>query len=232
MFLAAALCAAMACSPQGGGETGAQSETGAAETASTETAAGGGGERFYGEETFTIVYDQTGAEAGAFTEHVREWGRKRVEIAKTKLSMAGLSIAKDQRIIYDRDQIITVDNTTGSTTIAGNSLYNEIVGAMDGRTGVEFGEQMMRAFGGEKTGETGSFAGQACEFWTLPQLGARSCVTPWGATLFTEANIGGINITRTAKEVRMGDGGPDAAFAYDASKAQQQEDVGEMLKRL
>jgi hypothetical protein len=39
-----------------------------------------GGERYYGQERFTIVMAHSGRQTGTTTTHVRDWGRNRAEI--------------------------------------------------------------------------------------------------------------------------------------------------------
>lgn len=191
-----------------------------------------GRERFYGREKFTIVYEQSGIETGQVTEHVRDYGRSRAEIAKTTLKAAGMTIEKDTRLVYDGAKVTTIDNATGSVTTMTNPMYDGIVAAMKGKTAMEFGEQMMGAMGGEKTGEKGSFAGEDCDYWAMSQMSVRSCVAPWGASLFTSSSMGGMSFERKAIEVRMGDAGPAEAFAFDASKATEGPDLDALMKNL
>jgi hypothetical protein len=191
-----------------------------------------GEERFYGKESFTIVSAQTGTESGDFVEHVRDWGRNRAEIKKTTLKFGSFTTDSATRTIYEGARVTTVDLKTGAVTSFNNGQYDAIVARMKGRSGVEFGKEIMTALGGVETGETGSFAGHDCVYWELASLGSRTCVTPWGGSLHTSASLAGVTFEKTAIEVRMGDGGPDDAFAYDASKAQEQPDPSELLKRL
>jgi hypothetical protein len=193
--------------------------------------AGAGEERFYGKKAFTIVYKQTGTEAGDVTEHVRDWGRKRVEIRKTTMSMAGMSQEAHTRTLFDGEKIVATDITTGAVTVTANPMYKDMAGRMQGKSGVEFGKEMMAAMGGKPTGESGSFAGSACDYWELAQLGTRLCIAGWGATLQSSTKMGPMTIERVAQEIREGDGGPDEAFAYDAAKATQAPDMGELMKR-
>lgn len=180
---------------------------------------GAGEERFYGRETFTLVGAQSGAESGSFTEHVRDWGRTRAEIKDVTLSMMGITQRTNTRVVYTGPQIATVDLATGNVTTAVNPLYTQVSEAMRGRDGVEFGQEIMTQMGGRATGESGNFAGHACDYWEIAQLNSRSCVTPWGATLHNRTSLAGVTMERTVSEVRIGDGGPDAAFQYDASRA-------------
>lgn len=225
-FLAlAALSLAAACSPganQPGGE--------AAPAAAIE--ADDGGERFYGARSFTIVYTLEGADAGTVTEHVRDWGRKRVEIKKSQIKFGPVVQNIDERTIFDHAKIVRIDATTGAITVQQNPVYDDVVAAMRGRSGPEVGEQFARALGGEPTGETGSFAGQSCTVWEFPQLATRSCVTDFGATLRASSAVGQFKTERVATDFRMGDGGPDEAFAYDESKATAGPDLEEAMERI
>ena len=189
-----------------------------------------GEERFYGKKAFTIVYKQTGTETGDFTEHVREWGRKRAEIKKTTTSIAGMSHATATRTVFDGAKMVATDLNTGAVTVMTNPMYNDVVSRMQGKSGVEGGKEMMLAMGGKPTGETGSFAGASCDYWELAQLATRMCITTWGATVMQSAKMGPMTIDKIAVEVREGDGGPDDAFAYDAAKAAQAPDMGELMK--
>jgi len=188
-------------------------ESAVVEPSKTETV-----KRFFGRETYTIRYAQTGVEAGEIVEHVREWGSRRAELTKTTMQIAGVSVAKDQRLITDGEFVVLVDNVAGAVTRMPNPLYSAVIEAMDGRDAKEFGEAIMQRLGGVKTGEEGMYAGHVCEFWAIQQLKTRACVAPWGATLYTATAMPPITFERTAVEVRMNDGGPDEAFAYDASK--------------
>lgn len=194
--------------------------------------AGAGDERFYGRERFTLVGTQTGAESGAFTEHVRAWGRQRAEIKNTTLSMMGVTQRTNQRVVYTGAEVATINLDTGAVSIITNPLYDQIVDAMRGREGVEFGREIMTQMGGRATGERGAFAGHDCEYWEMAQLSSRSCVTPWGATLHNRTAIAGVTIERTVTEVRLNDGGPDAAFAFDRSAATQAPNLQDIMGKM
>jgi hypothetical protein len=216
ILIATALALTAACNQQSG-ETPASSQTPPAATQSA--AASDGGERFYGRERFTLVGTQTGAESGTYTEHVRDWGRNRAEIKDTTTRVGGFSSRVHARSVFSGADIATVDLETGAVTTTTNPMYTQVVEAMDGRDGVEIGREMLVRMGGRATGEHGNFAGQDCEYWEVQQLGSRSCVTPWGATLHQTTTFAGVTMARTVTEVRLGDGGPDEAFQYDAARA-------------
>lgn len=200
--------------------------------AAAPAAAQDGDVRFFGHETFTIVSQATGSESGSITEHVRDWGRTRVEIRDTTLSMMGVSQSNRQRVIYDGDQIITVDLDTGATTVAANPMYANLVAAMDGADGVETGFAMLSAMGGSPTGETAAYAEQSCDVWSVPQMMSTVCVTAEGLTLAVDSTVGPMSSQREAVEVRLGDGGPDEAFAYDAGAATTMPSIEDIMSRM
>lgn len=189
--------------------------------------------RFYDKEAFTIVYQQTGkVDAGEIVEHARNWGAERVELKKTTTKIMGISQKVDQRIVYEGAKVTTIDNATGGVSSMTNPLYDQVVASMQGKTGVVYGKELLRASGGKETGEKGTFAGESCDYWEVPSLGARSCVTPWGATLKLTSKLGGISVEKTAMEVRVGDPGPASAYQYDASKAVQQPNLKDLMKKM
>jgi hypothetical protein len=207
----------------------AQNADGGGDT-SSQAAASSDGPRFYGRETFTITYASTGTQTGPSTEHIRNWGNQRVDIQNTSttIAMAGFSNTQvnNSRTIYDGDKIININTDTGATTITTSPIYDQLVSAIGNGEGVNFGMAMMQQMGGQPTGETGNYAGQTCHSWQLAQAGTRTCITDWGGSLFTETNLGPMSFTRTATEVRLGDGGPDSAFQYDAANATAGPDLG------
>ncbi len=118
----------------------------------TQAAASADGPRFYGEETFTIEYEQTGNQSGSWVEHVRDWGNRRVEIKNLTMSVTvpGLPTqtqTQNDRTIYDGDQIININQDTGATTVTTNPLYDNLVQSMGDSDGVEYGQMLMTQMG-------------------------------------------------------------------------------------
>ncbi len=188
---------------------------------------------FYGQDRFSIDYTLSGTESGTITEHVDACGVRRVEVKNTQVSVMGMVQRTDQRVIYDGEQIITVDNATGSVTTTTNPFYAQMAAAADREGGgVALGERMMRGMGGTPTGQTGSYAGHSCDRWQVAQLGAEVCVTSWGATLHMRSNIMGMTMERTATAVRLNDAGPADAYSYDASKAQATPNLGDIMRMM
>lgn len=187
---------------------------------------------FFGEESFTVEFKLTGMETGSITEHVKDCGRKRVEIRDSSMTMSGMTTVQKKRTIYDGDQIITVDSVNGAVTKTTNPMYDQLVESMGSQGGVEFGKQLMQQLGGQDTGKTATYAGTECQIWEIPTLSTTTCVTAWGATLQNSVTMMGMTSDREATKVELGNPGPEQAYTYDAAQAQQQPDVMELLKQL
>lgn len=188
--------------------------------------------RFYEQEKFTVLYDVKGSpESGTITEHVSDWGNKRVEVKDLTFKYAGIKRVTKQRVIYDRAEIVTVDETTGTATKIANPLYDKITASMKGKTGVEYGKEWATAMGASPTGKSASYAGHSCDAWEIASLGTTFCVTKTGITLNTATKMGPVSSTRTAKEVKLGDGGPAKAYLYDASKVQAAPNLQDIMKK-
>lgn len=187
---------------------------------------------FYEQEKFTVTYELTGSpESGTITEHVMDWGNKRVEIKNVTMNYAGIKRTIKQRIIYNGAEIITVDLQTGAVTKTTNPMHDKIVASISGKTGVEYGKEWATAMGATPTGKTGTYAGVDCDEWSMPGLGTTLCIAKSGITLFNATKMGPVAMTRKATEVKLGDGGPAEAYAYDASKIQATPNIGEIMKK-
>jgi hypothetical protein len=176
-------------------------------------------DRFYDRQAFTIRYKLEGTQTGTRAEYVRDWGKLRVLEEDSVLRVMGTEQAVRNRQLIEGSQIYTVRLPDNTVTVMENPLYQELTAEMQGQDPVEFGRAMMRRMGGTETGETGRFAGHDCTYWTI--LGGRTCITPWGGTLYVENQVGGIRIVQEATEVRLGDGGPDSLFQVDKASAQR-----------
>ncbi len=168
------------------------------------------GRKFFGQETFTIVMEQTGRETGTVTLHYRDWGRRSAEI--TKLTNAASGRVTDTRSFTDGAVSVTIDNLTGKVEVFENPYYKTAASETEPTATDQFGPSAMQEMGAEKTAETATIAGQSCDYWLV--LGARKCVAPWGATLHSVMGMADTVADRKATEIRIGDGGPDSAFVY------------------
>jgi hypothetical protein len=187
---------------------------------------------FFGIEAFTIESKLTGFESGTLTEHVSDCGRKRAEVKDVTIAVAGFTKRTRQRIVYDGNQVITVDLDAGTVSRMTNPMYDKVVERMRGRDGVEFGKEMMQAMGGRELGEAGTYADTACDRWEIASLGSRTCVTTWGGTLHVKTSMAGMESERVATAVRVGDGGTAEVYAYDETKVQQAPDLGAIMKKM
>ncbi|MEM9123679.1 MAG: hypothetical protein AAGB03_10220, partial [Pseudomonadota bacterium] len=157
--------------------------------------AGGDAPKFYSVEAFSVTYEHSGAETGQTVQHSRAWGRERVEVKDTSMSMFGVNQTTDQRVIYLDDQIISIDGATGRTTKTTNPLYADIVASMEGKSGMEAGAAWMTGLGGEKTGESKSLLGETCSVWSIPKMFATQCITDAGIPLEISVAMPGMGMT-------------------------------------
>lgn len=95
---------------------------------------------------------------------MRAFGRTRAEVNETILAVAGIKQKTSNRVIYEGARVTTIDTKTSAGTSSINPLYDEVVTGMRGRTGVEYGKEIMTRVGGRPTGDKGSFAGHACDY--------------------------------------------------------------------
>ena len=181
-----------------------------AATASEPAPAADSGRKFFGHEAFTVVMQQTGSDTGTVTLHYRDWGRRSAEI--TKLTNTSSGKVTDTRAFADGAVSVTIDNTTGKVEVFENPYYKTEPSETEPKSPDQFGPSAMLEMNAEKTTETATIAGQACDYWLF--LGTRKCVAPWGATLHSVMGSGDVVAERKAIEVRLGDGGPDSAFVY------------------
>lgn len=170
--------------------------------------------RYYDRETFTVVMTHRGATTGTTTTYVRDWGRRQVIVNEMSFSSGGLAQPYRNRTVMEGGRIVTIDETGAAT---GETLadYEANWAQWRGRSAMERFESQMPSTSARPTGELGSFAGHACEYWEAPAMGIRDCVTSWALTVYESFTVGNVAAEMVATEVRIGDGGPDAAFAYD-----------------
>jgi hypothetical protein len=206
--------------------------TGSAVVTDAAAAASDSKVRFYGQEKFTVSYEVQGSlESGTIVEHVSDWGNKRVEIKNLTLSFGGIKQVTGQRLIYDRAEIATVDLQTGAVTKVANPIYDKVAASMRGKPGAEYGREWAKALGAASTGKVASYAGHSCEVWAIASLGTTFCITGSGITVYTEVRMGPVASTRTAKEVKLGYGGPAEAYVYDASKVRTTPNLQDIMKK-
>lgn len=170
--------------------------------------------RYYDRETFTVVATHRGAMTGTTTTYVREWGRRQAIVNDMLVSAGDLTYPYRNRIVMENGRIVTIDEAgvaTGQTVADFEQHWAE----WRGRSAMERFEFQMPNAGMRRTGASGAFAGQPCEYWEAPSIGMRDCITSWALTLYESDTLANFVAETVASEVRMGDGGPDSAFAYD-----------------
>jgi hypothetical protein len=179
-------------------------------------------------ERYTIVTRLSGAATGTSVQHVRDGGRRMAIIEdRTLLTTVGVRDRMHTRTIAEPAdeglRTIIIDLETGEVT--STTMPNQDVSQM-----TSAGQQMWSR--GRQTGERGTFAGQGCEYWELAEPSMRFCVSAFGLPLHTRTQIAGMTMETTVTELRLGDGGPDSAFAYDASRVVEAPNIQDMMDEM
>jgi hypothetical protein len=173
--------------------------------------------RFTRDEEGTVVRQTQGMETGSVTEHWKKWGRHRVELTNSQLSMFGMMRQTCKKVIFEDADIITFDGQTHQITRAKNPMYEGIAKNMQDEDGVAVGEAMMSAMGAVDPNKTASYAGETCNIYLIENLGQQLCMTEDGITLWSQLNMMNMTQTQTAIDVRRGDPGPDEAYQASAA---------------
>ncbi|MGQ0740719.1 MAG: hypothetical protein ACT4OG_00260 [Alphaproteobacteria bacterium] len=168
--------------------------------------------QFYPLEKFTIVYKHTGSYSGTVTLHVRDFGRRYVEIKDVAIHAGGMTVPQKQRVIVNGPIVTTIDLQTNTATRITNPQYEKFANAMRGKSGPEVGKSFIKAMGGKETSETRSIARERCTVWKMASFNQVLCVTAEGMTLSLDTESGPIKMNQIATSVKRGYGGPDAAF--------------------
>jgi hypothetical protein len=168
--------------------------------------------KFYPIEKFTIVYKHTGMLSGSVTMHLRDFGRRYVEIKDLKMSVGNTVIPQKQRVIVEQAVVTTIDLQKNTATRITNPYYDKFAAAVRGKSGVELGRSFMKAMGGVETAESRNIASASCTVWKIASTGQSLCVTSDGLTLAMDTVMGAMKMSQIATEVKRGDGGPNEAF--------------------
>jgi hypothetical protein len=171
----------------------------------------------YDRERFTVVTTHSGVVTGTTTTYVRDWGRHQAILNDTILTMGDVTEHTHNRVVIDGARIITIDGA-GATTGMTISDYAQVRAQWPGLSAHERIERQFAQGETRRTGETGVFAGEPCEYWAMaPEFGQRMCMTAWGFDLYRGNTVTNVH-EETATEVLIGNGGPDSAFVCDASR--------------
>ncbi len=188
--------------------------------------------RFYPVESFTLVSTMTGVNAGTKTMHVKDYGRTYVEIEQSTMSMMGFTQNTNKRVIIQGPNITTIDEVARTITTSVNPLYENIANQVrNAGSGEELGRTYMQALGHRPTGQTATYAGETCEIWNNAQFMQTLCATDDGIVLHIASNMMGMNMTTTATELRLGDPGPDEAYALPNYPTTQAPNLQDLLNR-
>lgn len=188
------------------------------------------GEKFHPLRAYTIIYELNGLKSGTVTEHARNYGNEQAQITDTTMTVSGITIRENKRVIIRGRDITTIDFDKKTVAQMTNPLFDSIATHLKGKDAAELGRELMIAMGHEPTGVTETVAGENCEVWKNAQLGQEICVTSDALTLRNSVAMMGMNFSQTAKEVRRGDPGPDEAYTVPEGFTQTQTpDLGQIM---
>jgi len=171
--------------------------------------------KFFPIKIFTVVGEIRGMNKGQYTEHVNHHGGIRVEINKSKMSMMGMNMDTNEKVITEGPWVTRVDLDRKTASRIRNPMYDSIKKNVQQKGGLETAKAYIRGMGGRETNRTGKYANEKCRYWEIPNLGATWCVTHDGITVWADVNMGGMKITRVATRVKRGDPGPSSAYKVD-----------------
>lgn len=191
-------------------------------------------QRWHPLENYTVEYAMSGSQSGTAIWRSRNWGREQVQENDYVMKMAGMSIPTKNRTINKGREIITIDLIQNTATQTENPMFDSIAAKMKDKDPVEFGKEMMRAFGHQQTDEKKSVAGESCVIWRNTQLGQEVCMTEDGLTLWSSTNMMGMAMTQIATRVDREDSGPDSAYqvpaGMTATQAPNMDDIRKMMR--
>jgi hypothetical protein len=163
---------------------------------------------------------------------VRDNGRRIAMIQETAVTVMGTTQRTRMRTISepangDVLRAVTIDLETGEAMSSTMPMQDvpQVNASIAGMS-----KQMFS--GGRRTGEKGSFAGHDCEYWETSDSTMRACVGSLGIPLYMRMQMAGMTIENTVTELRLGDGGPDSAFAYDASRVVEVQSSQDMVDQM
>jgi hypothetical protein len=210
-------------------ENAATQEPGVA-TAPAAQDGGDAGDRFHPLKAYTVTYTVSGTKSGTVTEYSRDYGRERVTVENSKLSMAGMNIAEDKRVLIRGPEIVTIDNRAKTVSRTTNPLYEPIAESLKGKDIEEVGRAFYSAMGHKPTGERKSIAGEDCEVWKNAQLNQELCITSDSLMLHMDTRMGGMSMVQTTTNIRRHDSGPDEVYQIpDGLTEVKIPDLGQLL---
>ena len=173
--------------------------------------------RLFGHENFTVVYSVVENPSVSKTEHVRNWGYRRSEIL-----LGGSRV----HMVYENGRVWVSSSDFPGVFVKNDEVTASLVANMDDQPELSIGHRRMLLSGLSPTGRTGEFAGHVCRYYRSPDDFSsgtvEACATDWGAMLYSKVEPAQYEaMTIVASEVRIGDAGPDEAFAIDKVNARE-----------
>ena len=173
--------------------------------------------RLFGHESFALVYSVVENPSVSKTEHIRDWGYRRSEVL-----LGGSRL----HMVHEDGRVWISSSDFPGVFVQNDEVAASLVAHMDDQPELSIGHRRMLLSGLSPTGRTGEFAGHACRYYRSPDDltsgKIEACTADWGAMLYSKVEPAQYEaMTIVASAVRIGDGGPDEAFAIDKVNARE-----------
>ncbi len=165
--------------------------------------------KLYGFKSAIIEYKLSGQESGTQTTYIKEYGFKQAEYKKTSSSIMGIKSEKNEVVIQDGFDLITVDLKEKT----GIKMKNEMAIAMaeSNVDPAEFGKEMLKALGGKKLDKTETILGKKCDIWEDKAGTWKQWI--WKNRLLKSVNTSlGMKFTMEATSIKVDVSVPDSKF--------------------
>ena len=162
-------------------------------------------------DSYTVVYDVTGARTGSSIQYSRKFGLEQSQVS----DFTAGKVRDRLQLVTLRDKIVSYDPDTKRAGTTPNPSYDGLSVAAAGKDGGALVKALMQALTFSVTQTVQTVAGERCTLWRSDTLAQTRCVTDDGIVLETRTMAGGTVVQR-AREVRRGDAGPDSVYAAPA----------------
>lgn len=168
---------------------------------------GNSAEQFSPVEKVTIVYNQDGMQKGTVTTRHDKYAAWRGEENNLALEVMGIKQETVDWVVYRDGFIYKGDPAKKKIIQTKDPVIEDAKKAMEGKDPMDVAMMFIGGMGATKNGETGSFAGEDCNYFVSTQSNMTFCMTDDGLMLYMKAGFGPAVVERTAISVDRSSGG-------------------------
>lgn len=148
-----------------------------------------------------IEYQISGNQVGAETFYFENYGQKEARHINSTMTIFGIKQSIEQVVYVDGDWSYTYDPKKNSAERVNNKeLARQMMEGTKSQSLREFGEEVMKDMGGNKTGSK-KILGKSCDIWDISKIGATVCVYKNSVPLELTFNIGGFEVNSVATSI-------------------------------